>query len=81
MYIICAIVCAIYSVITRSRCDNILHVRVYCRCEKKKKLDYRGYFSVGQTANRRLVRCRRDDASVTRFIMAMMNRSSEQGSH
>lgn len=34
MYIICAVVCAIYSVIIRSRCDNILHVRVYCQCEK-----------------------------------------------
>lgn len=28
MYIICAVVCAIYSVVTRSRCDNILHMRV-----------------------------------------------------
>lgn len=36
MYIICAVVCAIYSVITRSRCDNILHV--LCVLSMRKKL-------------------------------------------
>lgn len=53
MYIICAVVCAIYSVIIRSRCDNILHVRV-CTVNAR-KLDYKGHSWLWIRTNGRFV--------------------------
>lgn len=72
IYIICAVVCAIYSAVTRSRCNNILHVRVLSMREiiritkKRKEKCGRG--------NKRTLRVtpprrRRPDALVTMTMM------------